>query len=218
VPIITSNGLLQDVRGDEVLAVFDTRPDDALRAGLAILRSLREHNRERAERGADALKVGIGINTGTVALGLVGGVNRMALTVIGDAVNLASRVESTTKRYYGSQLLITEETRARLVDPARFAIRRMERVAVVNRRRPVMIHEVYDDDPEPLRAVKSAAQPMFDEAFALFDAGDVAGARAAFERCRDLLPDDPVAPLHLAHCDALEHDDRSVPVAPLLQK
>jgi predicted ATPase/class 3 adenylate cyclase len=218
VPIITNNGLLQDVRGDEVLAVFDTRPDDALRAGLAILRSLREHNRERAARGADALQVGIGINTGTVALGLVGGVNRMALTVIGDAVNLASRVESTTKRYYGSQLLITEETRARLVDPARFGIRRMERVAVVNRRRPVMIHEVYDDDPEPLRAAKSAAQPVFDEAFALFDAGDVARARAAFERCRDLLPDDPVAPLHLAHCDALEDDDRSAPVASLLQK
>ena len=94
----------------------------------------------------------------------------------------------------------------------------MERVAVVNRRRPVMIHEVYDDDPEPLRAAKSAAQPVFDEAFALFDAGDVARARAAFERCRDLLPDDPVAPLHLAHCDALEDDDRSAPVASLLQK
>jgi predicted ATPase/class 3 adenylate cyclase len=217
VPIITSNGLLQDVRGDEVLAVFDTRPDDALRAGLAILRSLREHNRERVARGADALRVGIGINTGAVALGLVGGVNRMALTVIGDAVNLASRVESTTKRY-GSQLLITDETRGRLADPARFAIRRMERVVVVNRRRPVTIHEVYDDDPEPVRAAKLAAQPAFDEAFLRFDAGDIAAARRAFERCRDLLPDDPIAPLHLAQCDVLEHGGSSAPAAALLQK
>jgi len=54
-----------------------------------------------------------------------------------------------------------------------------------------------------LRAAKRTAQPAFDEAFALFDAGDVNGARAAFERCRKLLPDDPVAPLHLAHCDAV---------------
>ena len=60
-------------------------------------------------RGAGELRVGIGVNSGTVALGLVGGVNRMALTVIGDAVNLASRVESTNKRY-GSSLLISEET------------------------------------------------------------------------------------------------------------
>ena len=78
----------------------------------------------------------------------------------------------------------------------------MERVMVVNRRRPVTIYEVYDEDPAPLRAAKQAAQPAFDDAFALFDAGDVGEARAAFERCRKLLPDDPVATLHLVHCDA----------------
>jgi predicted ATPase/class 3 adenylate cyclase len=206
VPIVTSNGLLQDVRGDEVLAVFDTRPDDAVRAGLAMLRSLREHNRERTARGSDELRVGIGINTGQVALGLVGGVNRMALTVIGDAVNLASRVENTTKRY-GTPLLITDETYAQLAAPELFAIRRMERVTVVNRRRPVTIYEVYDEDPEPLRAAKCAAQPAFDEAFARFDAGDVPAARSALERCRALLPDDAVAPLHLAHCDALDRGE-----------
>jgi class 3 adenylate cyclase len=217
VPIITSNGLLQDVRGDEVLAVFDTQPDDAVHAGLAILRSLREHNRERMARGSDELHVGIGINTGTVALGLVGGVNRMALTVIGDAVNLASRVESTNKRY-GSQLLITEETYAQLVQRDRFAIRRMERVAVVNRRSPVTIYEVYDDDPEPLRSAKRTAQPAFDEAFARFDAGDIAGAQAAFEQCRALLPADPVASLHLAHCAALARGDQPGLAVALAQK
>jgi class 3 adenylate cyclase len=202
VPIITSNGLLQDVRGDEVLAVFDTEPDDAVRAGLGMLRSLREHNRQRQARGSAELRVGIGVNTGSVALGLVGGVNRMALTVIGDAVNLASRVESTTKRY-GSNLLISAETYAQLTRADQFDIRRMERVLVVNRSRPVTIYEVYDEDPEPLRAAKRAAQPAFDEAFSRFDAGDATRARAAFERCRALLPADPVAPLHLAHCDAL---------------
>jgi class 3 adenylate cyclase len=205
-PIIASNGLLQDVRGDEVLAVFDTEPDDAVRAGLAMLRSLRDHNRERVARGSHELRVGIGINTGSVALGLVGGVNRMALTVIGDAVNLASRVESVNKRY-GTNLLITEDTHARLVDRDRFDIRRMERVRVVNRRQPVTVYEVYDEDAEALRVAKRAAQPAFDEAFAWFDAGDVTRARAAFEHCCTLLPDDPVAPLHLAHCDALVRGD-----------
>jgi predicted ATPase/class 3 adenylate cyclase len=200
-PIISYNGMIQDVRGDEIVAVFDSEAD-AVRAGLAMLRSLREHNRERRELGSEELRAGIGINTGLVGVGLVGGVNRMVLTIIGDAVNLAARIESTNKRY-GSALLISDRTYKRLEDPDQFDIRRMERVMVVNRRKPVTIYEVYEEDSAPLRAAKRAAQPAFDEAFALFDAGDVDKARATFERCHQLLPDDPVAPLHLAHCDAV---------------
>jgi hypothetical protein len=111
----------------------------------------------------------------------------MVLTIIGDAVNLAARIESTNKRY-GSTLLISDASYARLTKPEQFDIRRMERVMVVNRRRPVTIYEVYNDDPAPLRAAKRSAQPAFDEAFALFDAGDTDEACAAFERCRQLLP------------------------------
>jgi len=199
-PIISFNGMIQDVRGDEIVAVFESEAD-AVRAGLAMLRSMREHNRERKALGSVELRAGIGINTGAIAVGLVGGVNRMVLTIIGDAVNLAARVESTNKRY-GSAILISDRTYKRLAQ-SEFDVRRMERVMVVNRRRPVTIYEVYDEDSAALRAAKRAAQPAFDEAFALFDAGDVDGARAAFERCRELLPDDPVAPLHLAHCDAV---------------
>jgi predicted ATPase/class 3 adenylate cyclase len=206
-PIIGYHGMIQDVRGDEIVAVFESEPD-AVRAGLAMLRSLRAHNLERKALGSEELRAGIGINTGAVGVGLVGGVNRMVLTIIGDAVNLAARIESTNKRY-GSALLISDKTCARLADRERFDIRRMERVMVVNRRRPVTIYEVYDEDSASLRAAKRSAQPAFDEAFALFDAGDVEQARAAFERCRQLLPDDPVAPLHIAHCDAIARGEMS---------
>ncbi|ORV81872.1 cyclase [Mycobacterium interjectum] len=206
-PIISYNGMIQDVRGDEIVAVFDSEAD-AVRAGLGMLRSLREHNRERIAHGSEELRAGIGINTGAVGVGLVGGVNRMVLTIIGDAVNLAARVESTNKRY-GSALLISDRTYKRLAVSDQFDVRRMERVMVVNRRRPVTIYEVYDEDSTELRAAKRAAQPAYDEAFALFDAGDVDGARAAFERCRDLLPEDPVAPLHIAHCDAMARGEMS---------
>jgi predicted ATPase/class 3 adenylate cyclase len=201
-PIITSNGLLQDVRGDEVLALFGTVPDDAVSAGLAILRSLRDFNRERAAADSPELNVGVGVNTGVIGVGMVGGVNRMALTVIGDAVNLASRIEGTTKRY-GSALLISDITHAGLVEPDRFAIRRMETALVVNRRTPVTIYEVYDEDPEPLRTAKRSAQEAFDAAFALLDAGEIKRARAAFAECAELLPGDQVAPLNIARCDAI---------------
>ncbi|WP_460015813.1 adenylate/guanylate cyclase domain-containing protein, partial [Mycobacterium avium] len=200
-PIISYHGMIQDVRGDEIVAVFESEAD-AVRAGLGMLRSLHEHNQERRALGSEELRAGIGINTGAVAVGLVGGVNRMVLTIIGDAVNLAARIESTNKRYR-SALLISDRTYQRIAGSEEFDVRRMERVMVVNRRRPVTIYEVYNGDSGPLRAAKRAAQPAFDEAFALFDAGDVDAARAAFQRCRDMLPDDPIAPLHLAHCDAV---------------
>lgn len=206
-PIIGYNGTIQDVRGDEVVAVFESEPD-AVRAGLAMLRSLRAHNRERKALGSEELRAGIGINTGMVGVGLVGGVNRMVLTIIGDAVNLAARIESTNKRY-GSALLMSDKTYTRLADRDQFDIRRMERVMVVNRRRPVTIYEVYNEDSAPVREAKRSAQIAFDEAFALFDAGDVGAARAAFERCSQLLPNDPVAPLHIAHCDAVARGEMS---------
>ena len=206
-PIISYNGMIQDVRGDEIVAVFESEPD-AVRAGLAMLRSLHEHNQERKALGSEELRAGIGINTGMVGVGLVGGVNRMVLTIIGDAVNLAARIESTNKRY-GSALLISDKTCARLADREGFDIRRMERVMVVNRRRPVTIYEVFNEDSASLRAAKCSAQPAFNEAFALFDAGDVEHARFAFEQCRQLLPDDPVAPLHIAHCDAIARGEMS---------
>jgi len=208
VPIISCNGLIQDVRGDEVLAVFESEPDNAVRAGLAMLRSLREHNSERLAHGSEELRVGIGINTGVVGVGLFGGVNRLALTIIGDAVNLAARIDSTNKRY-GSALLISDATYGHLAKRDQFDIRRMERVMVLNRRQPVTIYEVYDEDPAPLRAAKRSAQAAFDEAFALFDAGEVAQARAQFDQCHRLLPDDPVAELHLAHCDAVARGEMS---------
>jgi predicted ATPase/class 3 adenylate cyclase len=208
VPIISYNGMVQDVRGDEILAVFESEPDNAVLAGLGMLRALREHNQERLAHGSEELRVGIGINTGVVGVGLVGGVNRMVLTIIGDAVNLAARIESANKRY-GSALLISDATYAGLANRDQFHIRRMERVMVVNRRRPVTIYEVYDEDPSPLREAKLSAQPAFDEAFALFEAGDVTKARAAFEQCRRLLPDDPIAAMHLAHCDAVARGDLS---------
>ncbi len=208
VPIISCNGMIQDVRGDEIVAVFDSDPDSAVRAGLAMLRSLRDHNQDRLAHGSQELRVGIGINTGVVGVGLVGGVNRMVLTIIGDAVNLAARIESTNKRY-GSALLVSDATCARLTDRSQFDIRRMERVMVVNRRKPVTIYEVYDDDPAPLRDAKRKAQSAFDRAFALFDAGETDEARSAFEHCRELLPGDPIAPLHLAHCDAVIHGEMS---------
>lgn len=215
--IIGNNGFVQDMRGDEVLALFARDPADAVRAGLAMQRSQAANNELRQRAGGPVVSAGLGITTGDVMLTMVGGVNRMTCGVIGDAVNLASRVEALHKRY-GSGVLIDENTRNELPSEA-FHIRRMERVRVVNRNEPVTVYEVYDDDEPALRERKQLAQPLFDEAFALFDSGRFASAANAFERCLATIPGDSVAELHHRLCSgALSGTADDVRVTELTEK
>jgi adenylate cyclase len=100
--------------GDGVLGVFNTperlagHADAAVAAALEICETIREHHR-------DTLRIGIGINTGMVVAGTVGGGGRVEFTVIGDVVNTAARVERAT-RLTGDDLLITDATLERLFD------------------------------------------------------------------------------------------------------
>jgi adenylate cyclase len=101
--------------GDGLLGVFGApepltdHADRALEAALEITARVREEFNGRIE-------VGIGVNSGTVVAGTVGGGGRVEFTVIGDAVNTAARVEAAT-RETGDQVLITEDTRRRLRTP-----------------------------------------------------------------------------------------------------
>lgn len=206
--IIGNNGFVQDMRGDEVLALFGGDGDDAVRAALAIRRAQLVQNERRVEVGLPPVDAGIGVTAGDVMMTMVGGLNRMTCGVIGDAVNLASRIEGLNKRY-GTSLLIGQALVDSLVRPEAFSIRRLERVKVVNRSEAVVVYEVYDNDPPELAAKKRAAQPQFDAAFARLDAGDTVGALVAFEACVGLIPDDVVAQLHIDQC-RLAIDDRLV--------
>jgi len=95
------------------MALFPTRVDDAVQAAINLLKRLSEYNLTRGRPKRPIIKIGIGLNSGLLMLGTVGGKNRMDGTVISDAVNLASRVEGLTK-IYGVSLLITEYTYAKL--------------------------------------------------------------------------------------------------------
>jgi class 3 adenylate cyclase len=115
VPLITGHGgHANKFIGDGLLAVFGApvrhvdHADRAVLAALAIAQGVREHFH-------GALEVGLGVNSGSVVVGTIGGGGRLDFTVIGDAVNTAARVESAT-RQTGDQLLITEATRERLTD------------------------------------------------------------------------------------------------------
>ena len=106
-PIIQEqNGFVDKYMGDAIMALFD-KPENAVMAGIKMQLRLEQANRDDFFQGK-SVKIGVGINTGTVMLGTVGGSNRMEGTVIGDTVNIAARLENMTKTH--GPILVSETT------------------------------------------------------------------------------------------------------------
>ena len=143
-PVIdTHGGFVDKYIGDCIMALFDRRPDDAIESGIVMMKHLAELNEEVERQGKEPFEIGIGVNWGEMMLGTIGATGRMEGTVISDAVNTASRVESLTK-IYGTALLVTEAVFERLESPSRFSVRILDRVRVKGREEPVVIYEVLD--------------------------------------------------------------------------
>jgi len=195
-PVINeNNGFIDKYIGDAIMALFSGEADNAVKAGIAMLHRLVEYNQIRTNSGNVPIQIGIGINTGSLMLGTVGGQNRMDGTVISDAVNLASRVEGLTKNY-GVSLLITQETYSRLENPSQYAIRTLDTVKVKGKSELVTIYEVFDGDSPEIKAGKLATRELFVEALANYSAGKFAEAGQLFAECWRLSEGDRPAKIY----------------------
>ncbi|MEG4088430.1 AAA family ATPase [Microcoleus sp. Pol12B4] len=201
-PVINENkGFIDKYIGDAIMALFSGEADNAVKAGIAMLHRLAEYNEYCANAGCAPIQIGIGINTGSLMLGTVGGPNRMDGTVISDAVNLASRVESLTKNY-GVSLLITQPTYARLNNPSQYTIRTLDTVKVKGKSEAVTIYEVFDADPPEIKQTKLATLELFAEARALYSEGKLFEAARLFSECWRQNPGDRVAKIYWERCES----------------
>jgi class 3 adenylate cyclase len=198
--ISTLAGFIAMFAGDEIMALFDS-PDAALQAGLEMERALDESNRRSAGLGQPTLQMGIGINTGSVVLGTVGGPRRIQCSVVGDTVNLASRIEQLTK-LYGGRLLITEYTLRAMTrtEPDAFAIRLVDRVAVAGRSTPVDIFEVIDAETPERRAAKLATRELLQAGTESYFGSNFDVALRLFEQVCSADPHDAVPSLFVERC------------------
>ncbi len=199
-PAITSNsGFIDKYIGDAIMALFSNCADDAVKAGIAMLNILTGYNLHRQNVGYVPIKIGIGINTGSLMLGTVGGNSRMDSTVISDAVNLASRIEGLTKNY-SVPLLISQATFERLRDPDNYAIRIVDKVQVKGKSQFVTVYEVFDADPVEVRSAKRENLSIYNEAMLLCDRKEFREAGKLFEECLRTNPSDRVARIYLKRC------------------
>ncbi|MBW4681389.1 MAG: AAA family ATPase [Microcoleus vaginatus WJT46-NPBG5] len=205
-PAITENqGFIDKYIGDAIMALFSGEADNAVKAGIDMLHRLTEYNQHRTASGYVPIKIGIGINTGSLILGTVGGKNRMDSTVISDAVNLASRIESLTKQY-GISMLISHQTFQSLPDSNQFAIRLIDRVKVKGKSKAVSMFEVFDADPPETYEGKVATRTLFEEALLLYHWQKLRDAERLFAECLRRNPTDKVAQIYQQRCTQLDRD------------
>lgn len=144
--VFKHDGLLDKYIGDAIMAVYGApihRPDHALLAchtAIDMMRELRELQTEWRQDKRPAIDIGIGINTGPMIVGNMGSVNRFDYTVIGDAVNLGSRIEHLNKEY-GTHILISEFTYAQVRDHFK-AVREVDVTSIRGRGATVRIYEL----------------------------------------------------------------------------
>ncbi|GAB4209949.1 MAG: hypothetical protein Fur006_70100 [Coleofasciculaceae cyanobacterium] len=197
--IVSNQGFIDKYIGDGIMALFSGQADDALNAGITMLSRLAEYNQQRVAADDIPIRIGIGINTGYLMLGTVGGKNRMDGTVISDAVNIASRLESLTK-YYGVSLLISHHTLASLHNPTDYSIRFIEQVKVKGKSEAVAVFEVFDGDEPEIKNLKLATKTTFESALWLYNLGLKSEAVQLLESVLSINPKDTVAQIYCDRC------------------
>jgi adenylate cyclase len=196
--IVEHQGFIDKYIGDAIMALFGRSADDAVKAGITMLQRLADYNQYRVKSGYIPIKIGIGINTGSLMLGTVGGPNRMDSTVISDAVNLASRIENLTKDFE-VPMLITHQTFLQLNEPL-YAMRPIARVKVKGKSALVTVYEVFETDLSESRECKLATFPIFLEALYNYNLGKFREAELLFADCLRHNPVDRVAQIYLQQC------------------
>ena len=162
--VMSEDGVVDKYIGDAIMAVFGapvSKADDAVRAVRAAVKmraALVHLNTRLATRGLGPLKTGLGIHTGEVVAGNIGSEKRMEYTVIGDAVNVASRLESSTKDL-GVGVLISDDTWALV--KGKIDARAVQALTVKGRAQPVQAYEVLGiagEDPIAGEAVEAKVE------------------------------------------------------------
>jgi len=194
--VYKTDGTLDKFIGDAVMAVWGNVVSSnaavdgqkAIETALDMLAELRRLNEKWAAAGiVPRWDIGIGLNHGEVIVGNMGATEKMEFTVIGDAVNLASRLESLTKEY-GLELIIGESLAALVKD--KFHLQSVDLVAVKGKTKPGEVFAVLGKTAGPLAENIAAYHKNFEEGIRLFRAQNFIEALEKFRLCEAAKPGD----------------------------
>jgi class 3 adenylate cyclase len=199
-PVIRNNhGFIDKFIGDSIMALFPENTESAINASIEMRIKLAEFNHIIGQFGQDPIESGIGIHTGSLMLGIVGGEGRMEGTVISDAVNLASRLEGLTK-VYGSSVIITEETLIKIGNPSDYHYRFLDVVRVKGKNEAAYLFEIIDGDPAESRDLKIKTLDTYVKAIKSYKDKDFKKALQIFGEVAAVNPADKTTLLYMDRC------------------
>ncbi|MCP5367138.1 MAG: response regulator [Hyphomicrobiales bacterium] len=201
--VFAHGGILDKYIGDAIMAVFGAPfagPEDADNAvavanGMQV--ALRAFNARYGQPGRQPIEIGVGVATGEVVVGNLGSTKRMEYTVIGDSVNLASRLEGANK-FYGTRVLLSEQTVRSLTRPA--AVREIDLIAVRGQDRPVAVFQALGHHTAETFPNMDTVVAAYDAGLALYRRRDWRAAMDRFQAALDACPDDRPSRIHLDRC------------------
>ncbi|KAJ3343051.1 hypothetical protein HDU93_000221 [Gonapodya sp. JEL0774] len=202
-PLIEQNkGIVDKYFGDGILALWND-PDGALDSAIFMQRELQHFNTNNLSEKTyhqRETRVGIGFNSGRLMLGAIGARSRIDVSVIGDTVNLGSRVEGLTK-FYHVDCLVSEHTFVRLKNPNRFNFRMIDLVRAKGKTEAIKIYELIDGEyDERLRERKLAIRTIFTDAVNLYQRKNFMSALQKFDECWRLCPEDYCTRMYKDRC------------------
>lgn len=195
------DGLLDKYIGDAIMAVYGAplpqsdHPQRACLTALEMIRALKVLQPKWMEATNKSLNIGIGINTGQVIVGNMGSETRFDYTVVGDHVNLASRLEGLNK-FYKTNIVLSEFTYQFIKDKD-FICRELDLIRVKGKVEPVRIYEMFDKEGNNLKEVAQ----IFEEGIILYRKRDWDKAISLFERVKRIMPEDKPAKVYLERCN-----------------
>ena len=197
-PIIRQHGgFIDKYIGDAVMALFPESIEEAVKAAVEMQDEVTLYNKHRKQGGYSAIRIGVGIHTGSLMLGTIGEERRMEGTVISDAVNLAARLEGLTKMY-GASIIVSGPSLFGLNErTSDYNFRFLDRVQVKGKKDSVAIFEILEGDQPHIIERKLETLPDFEKAQHHYHNQEFAEAIQHFERVLKHNPDDVVTQLYL---------------------
>jgi adenylate cyclase len=208
--VFNHEGTLDKFIGDALMAVFgaplpltENHAWMAIQTALDMRRRLKEFNNKRFIDAQPQIHVGIGISSGEVVSGNIGSQKRMDYTVIGDSVNLSSRLESVTKEY-SCDIILSQSTYDLCGE--RIWVRELDKIRVKGKQEAVSIYELIDEKNRPLASEQKTFLELYEAGRSAYMARSFKKAIDYFERAQKIQEKDRAVAIHLERCqNYLEH-------------
>lgn len=202
------NGFVNQYLGDAIMAIFPGNASDALNAAIKMQKAVREFNVSRVLKKKPSIKIGIGLHTGPLIMGITGDKHRMDATTISDTVNTASRLETLTK-YYKGDILLSEDSLKSMNGKDLFHLRHLGTSQLKGKTKLIEIYECFDGSDENNIQKKLSSLSIFNAAMSDYLNKSFAEAVIKFRLVLEIHPDDMTTKLFMGN--AQHYSNNGIP-------